>query len=1317
MIAVFLLTIFGISPGAFAVTALDIRFLRPESEPLGPSSRRSGIILSEVMYHPISAPNGRNLQFIEVYNSLPWFEAMGGWSIAGDVAFIFPAGFTLPSHAFVVVAADPAALSAATGLALTDVHGPFAGGNSLSKSGGRIMLLNNQGAVNFDLAYETSDPWPVAADGAGHSLVLARPSYGERDPRAWDASEKVGGSPGHLEPQRDPGLLSVFLNEIMASPTQGQPEFIELFNYSDAAVDLSGCILTDDPRTHACVFPGGTFIGPRGFLAVTADQLGFGLSSKGEKLLLLGPGPGPAVDSVRYDAQSPGVSLGRYPDGAPGFKRLMQPTLNGANSRPARSPVVINEIMFHPPSDGLAKEFVELFNWTGTNVDLSQWKLTEGIKFEFPAGATLPAGGFALLVGDPTTFGKNHPELKPGSIFGPVQGSLRNAGERITLAKLETQVTTDKTGKPTASQWYAPMHQVAYKSGGRWGRWADGGGSSLELKNPAADPWLEENWSNSDETHSSAWTTVEATGKVDLANGAADAIEILLFGAGECLLDNVQVISVGNTNRLANGTFEIGTNGWSFQGNHGYTSLETSEAFEGKNSLHLRATGAGHTGPNRLRAALKPSVANSQTATLRAQVRWLAGSDQILLRLHGNGVEAPGSILTTASLGTPGRKNGSYTSNPPPAITAVRHYPVLPRVNAPVTVVAQVSEWTSSPSVRLVWRRDPATVATETIMTNNGAGLFSAQIPGQSANVLVAFSINAGDPVHPEAVSFFPDDAPVRECLVRWGETSPVSALGTYHLWGTKATIDRWTKREKLSNDPLDTTFVYGDFRVIYNSGASYSGSPYHAPGYSSPTGGNCDYVYAFPPDDSFLGDTEINLLQPGNGGGDATCQQENHAYWLARELGLPFCHRRSVLVYVNGVRRGITYDDAQQPNSDFLSQWFPGNPDGDLHKVQLWFEFDPAGSTFNAFGADLNNYTSNGRKKLGRYRWNWPRRAAGDGIDNFTNLFSLVDACNTNVTGAPYVQTLQKVVDVDQWYRTHVVEHIVNNNDSFSYGGGQNMYAYKPVNEPWKLLIWDIDFAFNNASTSADLFNIGGKEHGPINTEPAFRRKYWQALLAAADGPLRPDRSNPIIDARYQAMRNNGASVSSPTAIKTFVTKRRDYILSQYGRNDAPLRIRTNDGDPFDSMDKVVTLSGTAPLALGSIILNGVPIDVKWVTATSWSYAVPLQPGINRLEIAGLLSNGAAATNSPAVITANYRSNGVSPAPDILDSAANGNSIIFHWRAVPKRKYRVESATSLDSPNWTSADITVPDATYKGTYTAPFAGDRARFFRVRNLP
>lgn len=44
------------------------------------------------------------------------------------------------------------------------------------------------------------------------------------------------------------------------------------------------------------------------------------------------------------------------------------------------------------------------------------------------------------------------------------------------------------------------------------------------------------------------------------------------------------------------------------------------------------------------------------------------------------------------------------------------------------------------------------------------------------------------------------------------------------------------------------------------------------------------------------------------------------------------------------------------------------------------------------------------------------------------------------------YTIALTNKFDVRQWYQTHVVQHIIGNGDSFSYGGGQNAFIYKPV-------------------------------------------------------------------------------------------------------------------------------------------------------------------------------------------------------------------------------------------------------------------------------
>jgi hypothetical protein len=63
-----------------------------------------------------------------------------------------------------------------------------------------------------------------------------------------------------------------------------------------------------------------------------------------------------------------------------------------------------------------------------------------------------------------------------------------------------------------------------------------------------------------------------------------------------------------------------------------------------------------------------------------------------LLRLHGNWLEAPGNILTARNLGTPGGRNSRAASNVGPAISKIRHSPVLPAANQPVVVKAQVSD-------------------------------------------------------------------------------------------------------------------------------------------------------------------------------------------------------------------------------------------------------------------------------------------------------------------------------------------------------------------------------------------------------------------------------------------------------------------------------------------------------------------------------------------------------------------------------------------------------------------------------------------------
>src|SRR5262249_32101126 len=154
----------GISNGQKYTNAVNMS--RP-TEPIGPSSRRTPLVISEIMYDP---PSGQS-QFIEIYNSTYREINLDGYKITGDVSFDFPNQFKLPAKAFYKIDAVQ-----------------FQSGSSLDRTAGTVRLRSHgdpnraADAIMLEVKYRNDAPWPVAAAGAGHSIVLARPSYGEDDP-------------------------------------------------------------------------------------------------------------------------------------------------------------------------------------------------------------------------------------------------------------------------------------------------------------------------------------------------------------------------------------------------------------------------------------------------------------------------------------------------------------------------------------------------------------------------------------------------------------------------------------------------------------------------------------------------------------------------------------------------------------------------------------------------------------------------------------------------------------------------------------------------------------------------------------------------------------------------------------------------------------------------------------------------------------------------------------------------------------------------------------------------------------------------------
>lgn len=1258
----------------------------PRGERLGSSSRQTPLVFSEIMYRPPQRPDGRTGEFIELYNADLIAADLTGHRLGGSIQFAFPDGFVLAAGGFAVIARNPVEFAAVYGIA--DALGPFVGGDGLPNDGGTVRIENPEGATLLEVNYESGFPWPVAAGGGGHSLVLARPSYGEDDPRAWAASDLIGGSPKQMDAVRANPLADVLINEFLARPEDAQRGFIELYNHGNSGADVGGCILTDDAEAPRFRIADGTVIPPRGFLAFYEEQIGFGLDGAGGRLFLVNSNSTRVLDAVRYGAQERGTAVGRFPDGAPGVGRLSEPSPDNENRPQAIDAVAINEIMYNPISGDDADEFIELHNRGGQPVELGGWRFTDGVDFQFPAGTIIEGGGYLVVAKSRPRLLASHPGLDPALVFGDYGEALANGGERLALAKPDLLVLTNAFGLPETNRILIDVDEVRYGVGGRWGQWSDGLGSSLELIDAHSDHAGASNWADSDESAKAAWATLEWTGVLDNGDGgSASHLHIMMQGPGECLVDNVEVVPSTGGNRITNPGFESGLTGWVIQGNHRRSEVRASGGINNSRCLHVRATGRGDTACNRIYIPISPALTQNATATLRARVRWLKGWPEFMLRTRGSYLEAAGRMALPSDLGTPGARNSRWVANAGPSIVEVVHTPVLPAANQAVVVSARLSDPDGLGTVRVRYRIDPGGTTTDLVMKDDGTagdavagdGVYSARLSGRTLGTLVAFYVEAADNAQASSTARFPADAPERECLVRWGETQPVGNLGVYRLWQRRADYDWLRSREPLANDNVDCTFVYDDGRVVYNVEMRGKGSPWHGGSVGS------DYIFTFPGDDRFLGARDVALVTVGNLGSDDSAQREQAAFWIGRHMGTPTLHRRHVLFFENGARKQTVYEDTEEPNGRYVDRWWPAGEDGDLYKVEDWFEFNDTGDSFTfSRDATLEKFTTTGGAyKLARYRWAWRKRAVADSANNYTNLFNLVTA--VNLTGSALVPQVENQVDVENWMRVFALQHIVGNWDAYGYNRGKNCYIYKPVNGRFGMIPWDIDMVLGSGSDgpTTDIFGANDPIVTRLWNTPAFRRVYLRAYWDAVAGPLQNARFDPIVDGRHSALRANGVTVADPRPIKSWVAQRRAYLANRVAGMDVKdFAITSNGGNDWTTGQLQVTLSGTAPIAIKTIELNGAVMPVTWTSATSWSALVALGGRTNVLTLVGYDSRGAPVAGASDAVRIIYTGTELPAAADQVVI----NEIMYHPLAPDAafiELYNASATAPFDLSGW----------------------------------
>ena len=164
----------------------------------------------------------------------------------------------------------------------------------------------------------------------------------------------------------------------------------------------------------------------------------------------------------------------------------------------ARAGVLINEIMYHSPTENLRECFVELYNTDTNAVDLAGWRFTKGIRYSFPTnGSVLIAPrGYLVVASDAATFTVRYP-----GVVNFVAGWTGAMSSHLKLEDAAAQAVNE-VDFSNDGDWAARILTTnGFANFGHWGwMWTcahDGQGSSLELSSPNLPNSYGHNWGSS----------------------------------------------------------------------------------------------------------------------------------------------------------------------------------------------------------------------------------------------------------------------------------------------------------------------------------------------------------------------------------------------------------------------------------------------------------------------------------------------------------------------------------------------------------------------------------------------------------------------------------------------------------------------------------------------------------------------------------------------------------------------------------------------------------------------------------------------------
>ena len=1026
------------------------------------------------------------------------------------------------------------------------------------------------------------------------------------------------GTPTTINPH--PAEVPLVINEITAAGAA--PFWIELQNHG-AALPVGGCVIASESGAQFTI-PAQT-LASGGFVTFDAAALGFAPVAD-EKVFLFTPGRAAVLDGVKVKATHQARRVASPPGEFLETLNAAEQTPGAVNNVALSTAVVMNEIMFHHRPqfrDGAIpfavndEQWVELFNRTGADVEVSGWQFDDAIGYTFPAGTSIPANGYIVVANNVAAFNAAHPGV---TALGPFSGGLSNAGERLVLK--------DALGNI--------VDEVSYRDSKPWPQFADGGGSSLELRDPHADNSAPEAWAASDETARSSWQNYTFTATAHTPTFTPNIfnfheLRLGLLDAGEVLLDDVSVREdPGGINRelMQNGGFTGGTTAWRLLGNH-ETSGIVSDG--GGNVLKIVALSARNYHPNLLETSLKAAgalipVVENRSYRISFRAKWLRGSPQLHCELYYNKVAKTVILAQPALSGTPGAANSTLVANLGPTFKDARHSPAIPAAFQAIAVSALASDPQGVNSVTLKYIVSGGAVQT-VAMALGADGRWAGAIPGQGASSVIQFWLEGRD--GPNALGTWPASAQNSRALIQVADNRAAANRQNIRVTMTAADSNAlYTANDMMTARRRGCTVVHNESEVFYDSELRLHGSMY-----TRNSAGNGALNLYLPSDHPFRGLHEKIRVRVSGRNEIVVKHLINAAGGLAENFDDIFW----LVGPVSGVGNTAARLEVTEFDSNYFNDAASDGTQGTSFKMEGIREYtttidgnpesrkSPWPSIGWVYAFDI---ADDGGTDPELYRHDF-KLTSNRAEDNYAKIVAMCQAFSLPA-GTALDSAVDAAIDADEWMRCFALESLCGIGDGYGFPNGNphNLNFYAPPGSAKVLAVpWDWNFLFNNATNTPMLpstHNIA-----KVAARPIFARLFWGHVRDLCQTVFNSATMTPWF-AHYGTQAGDDYSGYS-----AYVDARRAYALSQLPAV-VPFNITTNGGSAISVSGSFATIQGDGWIDVREIRVNGSPegLPVTWIDGDSWRVSFPIVPGTQVYTLAAYDHLGALVGTDTITIT-----------------------------------------------------------------------------------